>query len=385
MEYSRLAESITPSAIRKMMEQAARMEHVISLSVGEPDFITEPAVLEAARNSMEKSTKYAPGPGFDALRDKYTDYLNRTIGSCYERDQVVVTNGGMAALYLSLKALLNPGDEVLLCAPYFSNYEGMVRMNGGKPVNIEVREEDGFVLHPDILRKHITPRSKVLLLNSPCNPTGAVIREDTLREIAEIACKYDLFVISDEVYRHLIYDEEEIVSIAVMPGMRERCAVIDSVSKGFAMTGFRIGFVAGPRHFISLIIKLTENVYSSVSSVSQYAAMAALDQGENYRNYMVGEYQKRRNYLTERISHMNGISCIRPRGAFYVFANIKKTGLTADEFAERLLMEKRVAVVPGTNFSTNASGYIRISYGASMEHLEEGMNRLEDFLNNLNI
>lgn len=380
MKYSKMAEDITPSAIRAMMVQTSHMDDVIPLSVGEPDFLTEPAVLEAAKDAMEKSTKYAPGAGFDVLRETYAGYLNETIGTDYSKDEVIVTNGGMAALYLTLLCLLNQGDEVLLCAPYFTNYEGMVRMAGGVPILIEVKEEDDFVLDPSLFEMYITPRTKVLLLNSPCNPTGAVIGRKDLEQIARIACRHNLFVISDEVYRHLIYDGEEIVSIASMSGMKDRCVVVDSVSKSFAMTGFRVGFAAGPQHLIALMAKLTENLYSCVSSVSQYAALAAIRNGAAYRDYMIGEYSKRRNYVMRRIGAMQLISCIRPKGAFYVFVNISKTGLRAEEFSQRLLLEKHVAVVPGTNFGSNAADYVRISYSISMENLQKAMDRLEEFI-----
>ena len=249
---------------------------------------------------------------------------------------------------------------------------------------IEVYEEDEFILTPEAVKKAITPRTKVLMLNSPCNPTGGVISMDSLKEIAKIAVEYDLFVLSDEVYRHILFDGEKYASIVMQPGMRERTLIIDSCSKTFAMTGFRIGFGAGPKEWISLMTKLTEGVYSSAPTVGQRAAIEAYKSGLPYCVEMVKQYEKRRNYLYERLNQMKGISCIKPRGAFYIFVNISGTGLDAVEFSNRLLDEAHVAVVPGGNFgSKGGDRYVRMVYATSMENIKEGCDRMEKFCSSL--
>lgn len=380
MEYSKLISALPSSPIRSMMVRAAKMDNVISFSVGEPDFLPQRSVLDAAMAAMEISTKYAPGAGLDILRDTYIEYLNQELGTDYARENVVVTTGGMSALFLSFSCLLNPGDEVLLSAPYFTNYASEILMNNGIPVMVNVYEEDNFVVTPKAIRAAITPKTKVILLNSPCNPTGGMIDKNTLKEISDIAKEYDLFVISDEVYRHILFDGEEYCSISTFEGMKERTLIIDSCSKSSAMTGFRVGFAVGPEGLIALFIKATENVYSSVTSVSQYAAVEAIKNGKEYREYMSSQYEERRNYICDRIDKMDKISCVKPKGAFYVFVNIEKTGLDGNEFANRLLEEKRVAVVPGGTFGDNAKYYIRMSYGTSMENLVKGLDRIEEFL-----
>lgn len=380
MEYSKLISELPSSPIRNMMVRAAKMGDVISFSVGEPDFLPQSSVLEAAKNAMEISTKYAPGAGMDSLRDTYIEYLNSTLGTDYVRENVVITAGGMSALFIGFSCLLNPGDEVLLSAPYFPNYASEILMNNGVPVMINVTEEDQFVITPQAIRAAITPKTKAILLNSPCNPTGGIIDKKALMEIADIAKEHDLFVISDEVYRHIVFDGEEYCSISTFEGMKERTLIVDSCSKSCAMTGFRVGFAVGPKELIDLFIRATENVYSSVTSVAQYAAVEALKNGAEYRNYMTSQYESRRNCLYERINKMDKLSCIKPKGAFYAFVNVEKTGLTGNEFANRLLEEKRVAVVPGATFGENGKYYVRMAYATSMENLVKGLDRIEEFL-----
>lgn len=384
MQYSKLIRDLPSSPIRDMMVRASKMEDVISFSVGEPDFLPQPSVLEAAKAAMADSTKYAPGAGMDILRDTYIEYLNAELGTDYKRNNVVITTGGMSALYLSFSCLLNPGDEVLFSAPYFTNYSSEILMNHGVPVKVHVTEEENFVITPDAIRAAITPKTKVILLNSPCNPTGGVIDNETLREIAEIAKAEDLFVITDEVYRHILFDGQKFSSIATLEGMRERTLIIDSCSKSSAMTGFRVGFATGPEELIRLFIKATENVYSSVTSVSQFAAVEAIKNGAEYREYMRTQYEHRRNYICDRISNINKLSCMRPGGAFYVFVNVKATGLNGNDFADMLLERKHVAVVPGDTFGENAKYYVRMSYGTSMENLKKGFDRIEEFIMELN-
>lgn len=384
MQYSQKVAAIQCSPIRDMMVRAARIPDVISFAVGEPDFISAPNIIEAAKRSLDAGeTKYAPGAGVTRLREVYTQYLKKAIGVSYEAENCLVTTGGMGALFLGLTTLLNPGDEVIFSSPYWSNYGQQVVLCGGTPVCVDVTEENEFILSPDDLRKVVTPRSKVILLNSPSNPTGSVIDKESLHEIAEIAIEHDLFVISDEVYRHILFDEQEYTSIASFPGMKGRTLIVDSCSKTHAMPGFRVGFATGPISLIAEMTKITEDVWSCVNSSAQYAAIEAFTNGAEYREMMVREYEKRRNYIYERINSIDGLSCIKPTGAFYIFANIKNTGLLAREFCDRLLDEQHVAVVPGDNFGTNASGYIRISYATSMEKIKEGMDRMEKFIMSL--
>lgn len=381
MEYSRIAEAIPASPIRKMMVKAAAMEDSISFAVGEPDFKPVDEVFEAAKASLDaRESAYAPGAGLEELREVYVEYLSKVTGVPYRTEETIVTVGGMGALFLGLLSLLNEGDEVLVSAPYFSNYRQMIEMCHGVTVPVDVHEEDEFILTPGAVEKALTPKSKVLMINSPCNPTGGIISEEATRKLAEIAIKNDLFVISDEVYRHIIFDGLKYFSIASVPGMKERTLIVDSCSKTFAMPGFRVGFGSGPKELIALMIKLTEGVYSAVPNTPQRGAIAAIRYCLPYCETMVAQYQKRRDYIYEKINQMPGLSCIKPKGAFYVFVNLEKTGLRAEEFAERLMDEEHVAVVPGSNFgSVKGSSYFRISYATSMENIVEGMDRMERF------
>ncbi len=302
----------------------------------------------------------------------------------YTAENITVTAGGMAALFLGLMCTVNSGDEVLVSAPYFCNYQQMISMCHGVTVPVDVYEKDDFILTPEAVEKALTPKTKVLILNSPCNPTGGVISLEALKALAKLAVEHDLFVISDEVYRHILFDGAEYHSIASLPGMAERTLIVDSCSKTFCMTGFRIGFGAGPARLAKLMTKLTEGVYSNAVTFSQYGAIAALQQALGDCEAMRQEFQRRRDYIVARLNAMTGIHCILPKGAFYVFANISGTGLIAQEFSDRLLEEAHVAVVPGDNFgSIDGSQYIRLSYATSMENIQAGMDRLEQFCQNL--
>lgn len=386
MEYSRKALAIPESKIRAMMDRAAAMDDVVSFSVGDPDFPPPDCVIDGAKTSLDRrETHYAPGAGIMELRKLYSSYLSKQIGVPYEADNVIVTVGGMNSLYLAVMSLTDPGDEVLIAAPYFGNYSQMVLMLGCRPVPVDVLEKDEFQLRIPALEKALTPKSKVLMINSPCNPTGSILREETLKEIADFAVQHDLWVISDEVYRHILFDGEQFHSIASIPGMAERTAIIDSCSKTFAMTGFRIGFTAGPTQLIRLMAKLMEGINSCAQTTGQHAAIAAFREGLPYmESVMLPEYQRRRDYLYEHLNRMPGISCILPKGAFYIFTNISATGMNAMQFAERLLNEAHVAVVPGDNFgSSDGSQYVRISYAVSMDCIKEGCRRMDVFCHKL--
>lgn len=379
--YSEMAKAIPASPIRDMMVRASAMEDVVSFSVGDPDFPSDDCILEAAKASLDrKETNYAPGAGVTELRKVYAKYLSEQTGVSYGVDNVIVTVGGMSSLFLGLMSLVNPGDEVLVSAPYFSNYSQMVRMCRGVPVSMDVYEKDEFELTAEAVEKAITPKTRVLMLNSPCNPTGGILTRETLEKIAKLAIEHDLFVMSDEVYRHILFDGAQYASIASLPGMAERTMIVDSCSKTFAMTGFRIGFGAGPEELIKLMIKMTEGVHSSTPTTGQWAAIEAFKHGMPATKRMVAEYQRRRDYLVEHLNEMKGVSCIKPKGAFYIFANIGGTGLDAVTFSNRLLDEAHVAVVPGNNFgSADGERYIRISYATSMDNIVEGCRRMKAF------
>ena len=385
MKYSSVAESIPDSKIRSMMVRAAEIPDVISFAVGEPDFAPPQAAIDATKDALDRhETKCSPGSGVTELREVYAAYLSKMTGIPYTAENITVTAGGMAALFLGLMCTVDTGDEVLVSAPYFCNYQQMISMCHGITVPVDVYEKDDFILTPEAVEKALTPKTKVLILNSPCNPTGGVISLEALKALATLAVEHDLFVISDEVYRHILFDGAEYHSIASLPGMAERTLIVDSCSKTFCMTGFRIGFGAGPAHLAELMTKLTEGVYSNAVTFSQYGAIAALQQALGDCEAMRQEFQRRRDYIVARLNAMTGIHCILPKGAFYVFANISGTGLTAQEFSDRLLEEAHVAVVPGDNFgSMDGSQYIRLSYATSMENIQAGMDRLEQFCQTL--
>ncbi len=385
MKYSKIAESMPASPIRKMMVKAAQYNDSISFAVGEPDFKPCEEVFEAARLSLDAhESEYSPGAGYDELRISYANYLSETIHTPYDMENVIVTVGGMSALFVGMMALLNDGDEVLISAPYFSNYNQMIAMCHAKAVPVDVYEENNFVLTPEAIREKITDRTKLIVLNSPCNPTGGIITKEALAEIAQIAIENDLFVMSDEVYRHILFDGLEYTSIASLPGMKERTLIIDSCSKTFAMPGFRVGFACGPTEWVTLMIKLVEGIYSAVPDATQRAAISAFKYSMNYCKEMRDEYERRRDYIYEQIKGIKGLSCIKPSGAFYFYINIKGTGLTAEEFSTRLFDEKHVAVVPGTNFGASLGrSYIRISYATSMENIKAGISRIIEFCNSL--
>jgi len=383
--YSVVAEEIPVSPIRTMMVRAAAMSDCISFAVGDPDFPAPQSVIDGMEKALQaKMTHYAPGAGITELREVYAEYLSEMTGNTYGVENVAVTVGGMSALFIGLLSLVSDGDEVLIAAPYFSNYCQMVKMCHATPISVDVYEKDDFQLTAESVLKAITPKTKVLMINSPCNPTGGILTYDCLRKLADIAIEHDLFVLSDEVYRHIIFDGETNYSISSFPGMQERTFIVDSCSKTFAMTGLRVGFAAGPKELIDLIIKLTEGVYSAAGTPNQYAAIEAFRTGLDYTKEMLGEYERRRNYLYEHLNEMKGISCIKPKGAFYIFTNISGTGLNATDFANRLLDEAHVAVVPGENFgSVDGSGYVRISYATSMENIIEGCRRMKAFCDTL--
>ena len=297
--------------------------------------------------------------------------------------EITMTPGAMAALYQGLKVILNPGDEVIVIEPCWTNYLQQILMCGGVPVSVCADMENGFSLDIEAVKAAISEKTKAVIINSPCNPTGTVLEKSVLEELAALAVTHDLLVISDEVYKHIVFDDVKFTSIAALPGMQNRTLVIDSFSKTFAMTGFRVGYAAGPAEIIANITKLQENISACVAMPSQYAAVEALTGSREHLNYMVKCYKERRDYLAGRLSTMPMVHYEPSKGTFYAFVSIKDTGLSSSEFAEKLLEDKQVVVVPGDAFGNYGEGYIRISFATSMEQITKGMDALEIFLNEL--
>lgn len=385
MLLSSLTNRIEPSGIRDMFNKSLEYTNVISFTVGEPDFTASGNVVEAGCDAIRRGdTKYTANAGIPELRAGISSALREMKGLEYDPDrQIAVTTGAMGAVYLTLKVLLDPGDEVVVPAPYYGNYDAQIRMNGGVPVYVACREENDFVLETEDLKHAITPKTKVIFLNSPCNPTGSVIGGDALRRIAEIAKEKDLLVISDEVYNRIVYNGARCESIACLPGMQERTVVINSFSKTYAMTGWRIGYAAGPEEIVQKVAEMQEYVASCAAMPCQYAALEALQGPQKHFKHMLTEYEKRRNYLVGRLNGMKGVSCRMPKGAFYAFPNISSFGMTSEQFAYALLDRRQVATAPGSSFGMCGEGYLRISYATSMENIEKGMDRMEAFVRSL--
>lgn len=381
MELSKSSQSIKHSAIRKMFNKALQYDRVISFTLGEPDFTASENVVEAGCKAIrEGKTKYSANAGIVPLREAVAASLKKDSGLAYDPEtEITITVGGMGALFLTLKSLINPGDEVIICEPHWTNYVQQVQMCDGVPVLVVCKEENDFMLDVEDLRRAVTEKTKVIILNSPSNPTGAVLDHETLEGIAEIAKANDLAVISDEVYKTIVYDGLEYESISSLPGMKDHTIVVNSFSKGYAMTGWRVGYAAGPAFIIDNITKLQEDVAACAAMPCQYAALEALTGPQDFNQYMVAKYKERRDKMIERLNNIPGISCKAPKGTFYAFANIKGLGMSSDAFANKLLEEKQVVVVPGTAFGSGGEGYIRLSYATSMEQIEEGLDLIEAF------
>lgn len=374
-----------PSPIRRIYEEAIRMEDVVFFSLGEPDFDTPSQAVEAAVASLRRGeTHYTPNAGLPILREAVAENLLTYDGVRYDPDgEIAVTSGGMEGLMLSLLTLIEPGDEVILSDPSYTNYRDQVRIAGGVPVYVPVREEDGFQFDPEALRCAITDKTRVLMLNTPANPTGAVTSAARLAEIAKIAREHDLYVLFDEVYKYLYYGKEPFCSIASLPGMRDRTLVIDSCSKTYAMTGWRVGWIAGPRQIVSCVPKIQENLCSCVPAFVQQGAVCALRTAKEDVLRMNEAYRARRDAITAGINAIDGLSARTPEGAFYLFVNIQKTGLSSEEFALRLLREGRVALSPGSAFGPSGEGFVRISYASSLENIHRGVARIARFVSSL--
>lgn len=384
MNYDELlapaAKAMRPSGIRKFFDLAADMPHCISLGVGEPDFKTPWSVRDAGIRSLELGrTKYTANSGLKELRGEICNYLQRRFDLHYKEENVLVTVGGSEAIDLTIRAVVQPGDEVIIPEPCFVCYEPITQLTGGVPVHIATRAEDQFRLTADQLRAAITPRTKLLIFPYPNNPTGAVMSAAEMEEIAAVLRETNVLVLSDEIYSELTYGLDRHVSIASLPGMAERTIVVNGFSKSYAMTGWRLGYAAGPAPLVKVMTKIHQSCIMSAPTTSQYAAITALRQCDDQIEMMRDEYNRRRRYVVKALNEM-GLTCFEPRGAFYVFPSIQVSGLSSEEFCERLLREKEVAIIPGGAFGASGEGYARISYAYSVDHLQTAMHRIRAFL-----
>lgn len=377
--------TIPPSGIRRFFDIANEMDDVISLSIGEPDFQTPWHIRDEGIRSLEKGkTWYSPNRGFSELLNGISDYFERKFGVKYEADkQILVTVGGSEAIDLAFRTLVNEGEEVIIPEPSFVCYEPLTVMAGGKPVIIKTKNEDSFRLKAKDLEAAITPKSKLLVLPYPNNPTGAIMAKEDLEKIAEVIKKHDLLVLSDEIYSELTYGGNTHTSISSIDGMYERTVVINGFSKSYAMTGWRLGYALGPAPIIAQMTKLHQYGIMSAPTTAQYAAIEALKNGDRDINKMRDEYDMRRRLVVDGFNAM-GLSCFEPLGAFYVFPCIKSTGLTSEEFCTKLIMDKHVAVIPGTAFGKCGEGFVRVSYSYSLKHLKIALERIREFLKELN-
>ena len=384
MNYDELlapaAKAMRPSGIRKFFDLAADMPHCISLGVGEPDFKTPWSVRDAGIRSLELGrTKYTANSGLKELRGEICNYLQRRFDLHYKEENILVTVGGSEAIDLTIRAVVQPGDEVIIPEPCFVCYEPITQLTGGVPVHIATRAEDQFRLTADQLRAAITPRTKLLIFPYPNNPTGAVMSAAEMEEIAAVLRETNVLVLSDEIYSELTYGLDRHVSIASLPAMAERTIVVNGFSKSYAMTGWRLGYAAGPAPLVKVMTKIHQSCIMSAPTTSQYAAITALRQCDDQIEMMRDEYNRRRRYVVKALNDM-GLTCFEPRGAFYVFPSIQISGLTSSEFCEQLLREKEVAIIPGSAFGASGEGYARISYAYSVDHLQTAMKRIREFL-----
>ncbi len=376
---SQKAKEMRPSGIRKFFDLVAEMPECISLGVGEPDFETPWDIRDAAIHSLEKGkTKYTANAGLKELRIEITNWLKRKYDLDYEYNQVMVSVGGSEAIDLALRALLEEGDEVIIPEPCYVSYDPITTLTGGVPVYIETKEENDFRVTAQEIAEVISDKTKAIVLSYPNNPTGAVLRHEDLQEISNLLKDKNIIVISDEIYSELTYGIKH-ESIAGFEGMKDKTILINGFSKSFSMTGWRLGYAVGPQEIIDIMIKIHQSCIMAAPTTSQYAAIVALKDCDDDIEYMRKQYNLRREYCVRKLNEM-GLHTFEPRGAFYVFPNITSSNMSSDEFAEALLNEKHVAIVPGSAFGKSGEGFCRISYAYSLEHLREAMKRIKEFL-----
>lgn len=385
MDYEKLLNpqilSVKPSGIRKFFDLTEKMDNVISLGVGEPDFPTPWHIRHAGIQSLENSkTRYTSNWGLAKLRESISRYMNRKYSLSYSPDnEIIVTVGGSEAIDIAVRAIIENGDEVIIPQPSYVCYEPITRLAGGVPVIIETKAENEFKVTPEELKEKITDKTKLLILPYPCNPTGAIMEREDLEKLAEVLKGTNIFILSDEIYSELTFGGKKHVSIAQIEGMKERTVVVNGFSKTFSMTGWRLGFACAPDPIVRQMVKIHQFAIMSAPTTSQYAAIEALDNGDNDVEQMLEEYDSRRRIMVAGFNKI-GLTCREPKGAFYAFPCIKSTGMTSDEFCERLLESKKVALVPGTAFGESGEGFVRASYCYSVEHIKEAISRTEEFL-----
>jgi aminotransferase len=372
--------TLPPSGIRKFFDLLSSLEDIISLGIGEPDFVTPWHIREAGTYSLEKGyTMYTSNSGMPELRQELPSYLELHYGISYHPEhEILVTTGSSEGLDLALRAIINPGDEVIIPNPCYVAYPADIILAGGVPILIPTNEQNNFIVRATDIEARITKQTKAILVGYPANPTGAVMSKKEARAIAELAKKHDLLVISDEIYARLVYGGEHICFPSLLR-MRERTILISGLSKSHAMTGWRIGYVAAERRFIQALTKIHQYTMLSAPTIAQMAAIEALRNGEAEVEKMVQEYNRRRRFMVKRLNEI-GLSCFEPKGAFYAFPSIKATGLSSEEFAEKLLLEEKVAVVPGTAFGACGEGFVRCCYATSLSNIEEALRRMERFI-----
>ena len=383
MDYETLISENTrkmrPSGIRKFFDLAAEMPECISLGVGEPDFQTPWDIRDAAIHSLEIGrTKYTANSGLKELRTGIGEYVSRKYGLFYNEDEIIVTVGGSEAIDLAIRALIEPGDEVIIPEPCYVSYDPITTLTGGVPVPVPCLEENEFRITADQIKAALTPRTKILVLGFPNNPTGAVLRHEDLEAIASVLRGTNVTVLSDEIYAELAYGIQH-ESIAAFEGMRERTVVVGGFSKTFSMTGWRLGYACGPQVLIKAMLKIHQSCIMAAPTTSQYAALTALRDCDDDVEEMRKQYDLRRKYCVRKLNEM-GLKTFEPKGAFYVFPNITSSGMSSEEFCEKLLQEKHVAIVPGTAFGSAGEGFARISYAYSLDHLREAFKRIKEFL-----
>lgn len=376
--------SLKPSGIRKFFDIAATMKDVISLGIGEPDFTTPDPILAAGCRSLQRGeTHYSSNAGIFELREALTEHLQGMYGVAYDpASEVVISVGGSEALYLAATALLEPGEEVIIPTPCFVSYQAEVTLAGGVAVEVPSLMEDNFVLDPVKIEAAVTPRTKAILISYPCNPTGAVAEHETLMEVLRIAEKHDLIVISDEIYDQLVYGDHQHVCFSTLPGAWERTLLLGGFSKDYAMTGWRIGFAAGPADIIKGLTRIHQYTIMCAPTTAQAAAITALKEGRPYVEEMVAEYDRRRKLIVSGMNEI-GLPTFEPKGAFYAFPKVSVTGLNDEEFANRLLKEESVAAVPGSAFGAGGEGFLRCSYATAYDQIEEALTRIDRFVKHL--
>ena len=379
---SETLKDIKPSGIRKFFDLLADMGDVTALTVGQPDFVTPWHIREAAIQSLERGhTYYTSNSGLPELRSEIASYMNRRFGLEYSAGEVLVTVGGSEAIDVAVRALVNPGDEVIIPMPSFVCYEPIARMAGAVPVIINTKAENGFKLTADQLRQAITPKTKMLVLPYPNNPTGAILEREELEELAEVVRDTNIAILSDEIYAELTYGKTHF-SIANIEGMRERTIIASGFSKAYAMTGWRLGYICAPATWTKQMTKLHQYAIMCAPTVSQFAAVEALKNGDEDIAEMCAEYNRRRAFIVKGLEKI-GLPVMIPEGAFYIYPYIGGFGLTSEEFCQRLLVEEKCAIVPGTAFGECGEGYARISYAYSVKHIEEALEKIERFVNKL--